>query len=705
MKNKILQNQDLLLETYIEEIPASYIEPALKQMSDFAIRAFESYGVIFGEIKTYATPRRLVLSIENIEPKSQDKTIEISGPPLKAAKDENGNWTQAAVGFAAKNEVEPQDLSIKETPKGQYLFFCKTVKGENTKKLLAQILPQLIKNINFPKTMIWEDSAFKFARPIRSVLALYGQDIIRFKIADITSSNYSFGLHTTDNKKISLKNPQEYASKLKNRMVLVNQDERKEAMRKSIKAAVSQIGSIIEDEELMDEVNYLVEYPTAVLCKFDETYLELPQEVLTVCMKKSQKCFAVKDKKGVFTNYFIGVKNGTSQYLDIVRAGYEKVVAARLADAKFFFKNDLENGLDANIEKLKGIVFNKEIGAIYEKSERAAQIAAFVNTNFNFAVSSKDLQRAALLSKADLASEMVFEYPQLQGIIGKIYALKLKEKDDIANAIQEHYMPLSAGGELPTNKIAILISIADKIDTLCADFCIGLEPTGSADPYGLRRAAIGLIRMFVRDFPDKNLGKIIDYAFEILPQKVKDNPSFENAKDKLIVFLWQRIENMLETDGYENSDIKAVINAAKLMKLNFLGSIKPKLEALKDAKQKNDFSKISESFKRINNIMIQAKKQNNEISDFIDTAILQDAAEKALFEKSKDISLEIKMMIDNAQFSGVFEKVLQLKPYIDDFFEKVMVMAEDEALKKNRIALLKFIKDIFSNFIDFSAVY
>ncbi|MDR3048651.1 MAG: glycine--tRNA ligase subunit beta [Elusimicrobiota bacterium] len=696
------KHEDLLLEIYVEEIPASYIEPALEQMKNFAVKNFTDLGLQYGEIHTYATPRRLVLNIESIAQKSQDKIIELQGPSLKAAKDSEGNWTQAANGFAAKNGVAPKDLSVKKGEKDDRLCFVKTVKGLPTKKLLVEILPQLIKNINFPKTMIWEPSAFRFARPIRGIIALYGNNIIKFKIADVSSSNYTFGLHTTDSRKIIVKKPREYMLKLKNRSIIVNQNDRKEALQKSIESAVKSIGAIIPDDALLDEVNELVEYPTAVLCKFDKEYLQLPPEVLTECMKKSQKCFAVQDKKGVFTNYFIDVKNGISQYLDIVRTGYEKVAAARLADAKFFFQNDLENGLEANVEKLKGIIFNKEIGSIYEKIERIDQIAFFINREFGFGAEPIDLKKAVRLSKADLVSEMVFEYPQLQGIIGTIYAKKAGEKDEVAAAISGHYMPLSASGELPKNKLAILISIADKIDSLAASFSVGLEPTGSADPFGLRRAAIGLIRMFIENFGNKDLSGVLDLSFEILPDKVKNNPKFKDAKIRLLQFLWQRIENNLEAEGYDNSDVSAVLNAAKLAKFGSIGLLKLKLDALKAAKTKSDFGKIAEGFKRINNIISQAAKQNNAGADFIDDNLFKDDAERELFEKSKQIGAGINELVKNAQFDAVFDRVLELKPYIDNFFEKIMVMVEDESLKKNRIALLKFIKDIFSNFIDFS---
>jgi glycyl-tRNA synthetase beta chain len=339
-----------LLEIGTEEIPTSYIESALKQIEQTVLKDFASLNIKHGSVKTFATPRRLALVVENLAVKSEDKTEEILGPSWKAVKDSSDNWTQAAKGFAAKNGSSPDKLVKKVTQKGEYLSFTKKIKSEKTEKLLAVIFPKIISSISFPKAMVWEKSGFKFARPIRSVAALFGKKIIKFKIADVDSSNWTIGLHTCGKSKIKIDSPENYITALKNKSVLVDQNARREEMKKSIEVTVKNVGSVISDESLVDEVNYLVEYPSAVLCDFDKKYLDLPPEVLTVCMKKSQKCFAVNDKNGKFLNCFIGVKNGVSTYLDIAKEGYERVVTARLADADFFYKNDLRNGLDSNVE-------------------------------------------------------------------------------------------------------------------------------------------------------------------------------------------------------------------------------------------------------------------------------------------------------------------------------------------------------------------
>jgi glycyl-tRNA synthetase beta chain len=691
-----------LLEIGTEEIPTSYIEPALKQIEQMVLKEFVSLNMKHGAVKTFATPRRLTLIVENLVTKSEDKTEEILGPSWKAAKDSDGNWTQAAKGFAAKNGLLPDRLAKKITEKGDYLSFTRKAKGEKVERLLTVIFPKIINSISFPKAMIWEESGFKFARPIRSIVAIFGKKIIKFRIADVDSSNWTIGLHTYDRSKIKINSPENYLTTLKNKLVLVDQNERREEMKKSIESVVKSVGNVIFDESLIDEVNYLVEYPSAVLCYFDKKYLELPPEVLTVCMKKSQKCFVVNDKNGEFLNCFIGVKNGVSTYLDIVKEGYERVVTARLADAEFFYRNDLKNGLASNVEKLKGIVFHKDIGTVYEKIERIKKIASFFNKELDMQIDERSLERSVMLSKADLVSEMVFEYPQLQGVMGKIYALKSGETTDIAESIEQHYWPLSASGKLPSNKLASLISMADKIDTLAANFSIGLEPSGSADPYGLRRAGIGFIRIAIEILPRKELSYVIKKVFEFLPENVKSNPNAKIAYEKLINFLRQRIEGILEAEGYSFDEVKSVVAVLGNNKFKDLGSLLPKLASLRSARQKGDFLSISAVFKRISNILSQAKKQNIDVLATIDESLLQEDAEKSLFGCATKTRAEVNGYIFQNKYDEVFDKVLEIKPVIDEFFDKVMVMAENSAVKSNRVSLLSYTKDIFSEFLDFS---
>ncbi|MBQ3943421.1 MAG: glycine--tRNA ligase subunit beta [Elusimicrobia bacterium] len=362
--------KNVLLEIGTEEIPSSYIAPALDQMQKFTNDMLTEKMVIFGQIKTYATPRRLILTIADVEEKSKDSVQEFNGPSAKAGKDADGNWTQAILGFSNKHQVKPEQLVIKDTPKGQYYTYSKQIKGEKVTNILAEIFPIIIQKIYFPKTMVWESSCLKFARPIRTIVAMYGDKIIKFSLADgaIKSSNKTIGLHTLTTKPIIIKSADVYKETMQNNCVLVDQEERRKRIISSINEVANTISAkAILDESLVNEVNQLVEYPTAVLCKFNEKYLKLPAEVLITCLKKQQKCFAVKDSMGKLTNYFINVRNGKSDNLDIVRAGYEKVVVARLEDSVFFYDNDIKKPFDQSIERLKGLIVQKEIGTVYEK--------------------------------------------------------------------------------------------------------------------------------------------------------------------------------------------------------------------------------------------------------------------------------------------------------------------------------------------------
>ncbi|MDR3071634.1 MAG: glycine--tRNA ligase subunit beta [Endomicrobium sp.] len=695
--------KNALLEVRTEEIPFSYIEPALKQIEQIASKFFNASRLKYTSLKTYATPRRLVLIVENLSGRSEDILEEILGPSLKAAKDVYGKYTPAAIGFAAKNGTTPEKLTEKVTEKGEYLSLVKKTIGEKTEKLLAMIFPEIIKNISFPKVMHWETTGFEFARPIRSVIALYGKKIVKFKIADVNSSNWTTGLHACDNTKIRIDLPENYITKMKNKSVIVNQNERKEQIRKSIGHVLKNVGNVVLDDDLIDEVNYLVEYPSAVLCAFDEKYLDLPAEVLTVCMKKSQKCFAVTDKSGKILNCFVGIKNGISMYQEIVKTGYEKVVAARLADAEFFYLNDLKNGLNNNVEKLKGVTFNKEIGTVYDKIERIKKISDIFNRKFNMQINDVLLERAIMLSKTDLVSEMVFEYSELQGIMGRIYALKLSENCDVAESIEQHYWPLSTSEKLPSNKIATVISLADKIDTLAVNFSIGLEPSSSADPYGLKRLGMGFIRIVMKNLPNEDFTDTIAEVFEFLPEIVKKHPKAKNAYERLIDFLWKRVEGVLEFQGYSSNDIKSVVNETKINELKAIGSLQPKLDALQKAKRNDNFASIISMFKRVNNIISQAKKQNINILQ-INENLLKEETEKNLFDVSKEVKIAVANHMAKNEYEKVFGKVLEMKLVVDSFFEEVMVMAEDKDVKLNRIALLCYVKSIFEGFIDFSAL-
>ena len=700
-------NRNVLLEIGTEEIPSSYIAPALEQMQKFANDMLTEKMVSFGQIKTYATPRRLILTIADVEEKSKDSVQEFNGPSAKAGKDANGNWTQAILGFSNKHQVKPEQLVIKDTPKGQYYTYSKKIKGEKVTKILAEIFPIIIQKIYFPKTMVWESSCLKFARPIRTLVAMYGDKVIKFSLANgaIKSSNKTIGLHTLTTKPIIIKSADVYKETMQNNCVLIDQAERKERIISSINEVANTISAkAILDESLVNEVNQLVEYPTAVLCKFNEKYLKLPPEVLITCLKKQQKCFAVKDSTGKLTNYFINVRNGKSDNLDIVRAGYEKVVVARLEDSVFFYDNDIKKPFEQSIERLKGLIFQKEIGTVYEKLTRIKTVANFINEENKLNINKDTLTRVIDLSKTDLVSEMVFEYPELQGIMGRIYSKVAGESDEISKAIEQHYWPLSASGTLPENVLSVVVSLADKIDTVAADFAIGLEPSGSADPYGLRRMAIGIVRMIREFLPETDFEKILDIALNSLPEKIKEKETFDTAKQRLVKFFWSRIENIYENEGYKFDEVKAVIIPSQKIGLKVLGDIKKKLDALQNLRKESSFESITTIFKRASNILNQARKQKLNISDIVKTDLLKEEPEQNLYNQYVVIEKQLDELLSKKDYANAINKLNDIKPYLDNFFEKVMVMCEDENIKINRISLINYITEKFNSFVSLSSL-
>jgi len=700
-------NRNVLLEIGTEEIPSSYIAPALEQMQKFTNDMLTEKMVSFGEIKTFATPRRLILTIADVEEKSKDSVQEFNGPSAKAGKDANGNWTQAILGFSNKHQVKPEQLVIKDTPKGQYYTYSKKIKGEKVTKILAEIFPIIIQKIYFPKTMVWESSCLKFARPIRTLVAMYGDKVIKFSLANgaIKSSNKTIGLHTLTTKPIIIKSADVYKETMQNNCVLIDQAERKERIVSSINEVANTISAkAILDESLVNEVNQLVEYPTAVLCKFNEKYLKLPPEVLITCLKKQQKCFAVKDSTGKLTNYFINVRNGKSDNLDIVRAGYEKVVVARLEDSVFFYDNDIKKPFEQSIERLKGLIFQKEIGTVYEKLTRIKTVANFINEENKLNINKDTLTRVIDLSKTDLVSEMVFEYPELQGIMGRIYSKVAGESDEISKSIEQHYWPLSASGTLPEDILSVVVSLADKIDTVAADFAIGLEPSGSADPYGLRRMAIGIVRMIREFLPETDFEKILDMALNSLPEKIKEKETFNTAKQRLVKFFWSRIENIYENEGYKFDEVKAVIIPSQKIGLKVLGDIKKKLDALQNLRKESSFESITTIFKRASNILNQARKQKLNISDIVKPDLLKEEPEQNLYNQYVVIDKQLDELLSKKDYANAINKLNDIKPYLDNFFEKVMVMCEDENIKINRISLINYITEKFNSFVNLSSL-
>lgn len=692
--------KNALLEIGTEEIPASYIEPAMRQMGTFADQYLKESGIECNKIVTYATPRRLALYIEKLAEKSEDKSEEITGPSVKVARDSQGNFTMAAKGFASKHNIPPEKLTVKKTDKGEYLCVKKVIRGGKTEVILGSIFADIIQKISFPKTMIWEPTKTRFARPIRTLIALYGNKILKFQIAGIKTSNWTNALHTVAKKKVVVLSPEKYLINLKNNCVIVNPEERIEVLKKVVENAAKRIkGHALLEGGLLQEVNYLIEHPVPIIGQFDKKYLELPAEVLITCMRKKQKYFPIVDANGKLTNNFIGIRNGISEHQDIVKEGYEKVLTARLEDAEFFYKQDTRTKLYDKSEKLKGVTLQKKLGSVYDKVTRVEQLVIEVSRYLEGRSETfkeiPEFERVCFLSKADLVTEMVFEYPELQGVIGRIYAEKDGESKHITKAIEEHYLPLTGDGKLPKTEVGIVLALADKIDTIVGNFAAGLKPSGSADPYGLRRAAIGIIRIIDEKKLRISLVPVVQKSLSLLPDKLSEKVDIVND---VLDFLRQRFEGILQAAGYKFDEIRAILATG----FDDIVDIKDRLNALKKIRALPDFNPLAGLFKRTSNILKQADKMQVVIPETIQEELFSQDEEKNLYKKLQEIRVELEELSVKKDYESMLKKMVALKPLVDAFFDKVMVMVDDVKVKENRLSLLKGTVQFFFSILDFS---
>lgn len=699
---------NLLLEIGTEEIPAGYIEPALKALSSTLLQKMSQARIEHGSSKIFGTPKRLVIRVENVAAKQKSTKTEIIGPPGRVGFDEKGRPTMAAKKFAEKVGVSLSSLTIKETAKGSYLCAKKAERGISTKTLLKNILPEAILSMPFPKTMRWADLDIEFARPIHSTLALLGEDIIRFKLGNIKSGRFTFGHSFMHPGRIKVNASNDYIDLLRTAHVLVDMDERKKCVERDIaRVAKSVKGMILPDDELVDIVNNLVEYPIAVVGNFDNVFLELPSEVLITAMREHQKYFAVINKEKKLMPYFIAVNNTTARDMALVAKGHERVIRARLADAQFFYRSDLEISNDERVEKLKGVLFQAKLGSMHEKITRVSQIAEFLAGEVDFGLDNKkevdDLKgqvaRAAMLCKADLVSHVVVEFPKLQGIIGRVYAKIAGELPTVSTAIEEHYRPTYSGGLLPETITGAILSIADKIDSICGCFSVGLIPTGASDPYALRRQGIGIIQIMCDKGFSFSLKEMIEKSLSLF--RTKGTQRTNDTVQNVYTFLQNRIAHLLAEEGYSKDVIAAIIGVS----IDNIPDVWNRVVALEKLKAEPDFEPLAVTFKRVVNII---KKSGN-----IETAgkgrdvnekLFEHKSESALYNAYKKVEKKVSDQMDKGFFEQALLDIASLRDSVDAFFDSVMVMAENKEIRNNRIALLGHIAALFGMFADFSKI-
>lgn len=685
-------NNELLFEIGTEEIPAVFLPKTIVDMEEIIQKLLVEKRIVFEGIKCLATPRRLVLHIKDLARKQDDQTLEKIGPAKKSAFDENGKPTKAALGFARSVGIETHELEIIVTDKGEYAGARKKIAGKPTEELLPDILKNFLMSIPFKKSMRWGSCDLRFARPIHWLLALYGGVIIPLQIDNISNGNKSYGHRFLSPAPFSVSGFDDYLAKTKKNFVIADPKEREKIiLAEAQKAAKQAEGKLFYTAELLETVTFLVEYPVIIRGKFHDNFLKIPKDVIITTMISHQKYFPVVNNQGELLPCFIAVSNTKPRDENIVIQGNERVLHARLADAQFFFEEDKKTPLENRVESLKKVVFHTLLGTSYEKVMRFRKLAAKIAQTIKPEAKS-DVERAALLAKADLETLMVGEFSELQGIIGREYALLSGEKPLIANAIYEHYLPIVAGGELPQSDEGAIVGIADKMDSIVGFFGVGLAPTGTADPYALRRQAIGIINIILSKHYALSLDYLFDESFRLFKNAFQ-RPSTE-IKQEVLRFFAGRLENLFISQGYDYDTVDAVLAAG----FSDLVACEKKIKALHDFRKNPDFEPISTAFKRVDNILRGFGEPR------LNTKLFLMDTEKNLFSAFKKVSGKVETKIKGSDYFGALTELATLRPPVDNFFDHVMVMDKDKEIQFNRLSLLKEISVMFHKIADFSKI-
>lgn len=672
---------DFLLEVGTEEIPARFMDSVLEQLKELTAKTFEEQRLSYDKIYTYGTPRRIVLHVTGLSPEQESLLQEVKGPAAKVAFNEAGEASRAAQGFAKSQGVSVEDLIIKPVGPVEYVFAVKKEEGRPTPEVLAEISPTLISGLHFPKPMRWGDMDLRFARPIRWLVALYGQHVVEFDFAGLKAGRLTYGHRFLSKGTLEVKDAQDYLEKIRAAYVMVDPVERRETIWRQVQELANAEGGRVEpDDDLLAEITHLVEFPTALCGSFAESYLELPQEVLVTPMREHQRYFPVVGPNGCLQPKFIAVRNGTEEHIEIVRAGNEKVLRARLADAAFFWEEDLKTPLSERVDALKKIVWQESLGTVYEKVERIRVLALKIGQALNAApdvlvVASK----GAVLSKADLVTNMVYEFPELQGIMGREYALRSGEEEAVAQAIYEHYLPRFAGDDLPATLPGQILSLADKFDTIIGCFAIGIQPTGSQDPYALRRQALGISHIIMENQLALSLREQVARAYEGYRGKVELKNSVEQVAANMEEFFRQRLRGIFSDRGLAYDTIEAVLASGS----DDLTGTWQRAEALAEFRKEPAFNAVLTAFNRANNL---SKKHD---SILVDPKAFIEPAEEQLYKTLTAVSAKVDNLLNQRDYSSALREMATLQRPVDNFFDAVMVMVDDERVRANRLGMLK----------------
>lgn len=674
----------LLFEIGMEEIPARFLKQALEDLKNNLEKKLTENRISFEEIKTFGTPRRLILCSEISE--IQAELNELNMGPSKEIAFKDGVLTKAGLGFVKAQGVDEKNIEIVKTEKGEYIAVRKYSEAGQTKKVLPGILKSLVLELTFPKSMKWADKTLRFARPIEWFLALFGKEIVEFEVEGLKSSNTSKG-HRFFGKDFKVTDVEEYFEKIRENNVIIDIDERKKLVEELIGKFLSEDEQVIIDKDLLDEVTNLVEYPYPIIGTFSEEFLEVPQEVLIISMQVHQRYFPILNKQGKLLPKFVVIRNGID-YSENVKKGNEKVLSARLSDARFFYHEDLKIPLDNNVEKLKTVVFQKDLGTMYAKMKRSEKIAVYLVDKLGYNSKKEDILRTVRLAKADLVSNMIGEkeFTKLQGFMGADYALKLGENDNVSLGIKEHYYPRFQGDLLPSGIEGIIAGISDRIDTLVGCFGVGLIPTGSKDPFALRRAALGIVNIIIASNISVSLKELVNVSLDALEADGVLKVERVKTETDVLEFFKQRIINVLSDMKYPKDIILSVVDRDA----DDIISCLEKVKVIVEYSRKDDFKKLLQAIKRVGNI----SKDNKDVE--VNEKLFQNEYEKSLWKKSNELTKMVDKLLIQKDYTEYLDTVLGMANDIDKYFENTIVMDENKEVKYNRINQMTYLTKIFT---------
>ena len=698
---------ELLVEIGTEELPFDFIAPALASLKEYAERMLGESHLSYRCVRTLGTPRRLVLVVEELAAHQAATMKETMGPSKAVAFDPAGQPTRAAIGFATGQGVAVQDLQLRQTPKGEYLFAIKREQGRPARDVLTELVPQIVAKLSFPKSMKWNDAGVRFARPVRWLLALYDGVVLPIEMAGIKAGLKTYGHRTLGGgKAVAVRDYASYVSALKRVGVMVDQDKRRMLIHEQLTHISQKAGvQLNADEKLLEQATYSTEWPVSIMGSFRPEYLSVPSEILITSMKEHQGFFSVRDKRsGALAAHFIAVANNQMKDMSLIREGNERVLAARLADAKFFFDEDRKIRLRDRVKKLAGVTFHQKLGTMAQKQERVRKLAGLIA----LLLDSKNeelkqvCERAGGLCKADLLTGAVGEFPELQGIMGGEYAKHDGEPEAVCLAIREQYLPRSIEGELPKTKAGQVLSLADRLDSIAAFFRVRIVPTGSEDPFALRRHATAIVRIILEGNLRLNLGRLIDNATNNVEDSISKGitESGENGRRRIAEFIFERVRHYGRTlQGLRDDVMESVLRPAPDRAFDLVDLVS-KMKALQAMTAKPEFEPLIVGFKRAHRLVDKEQWNRQPVEE----ARFQHPAESALHKSVQEERDKVASLMNEGDYGKVLESLVHLKPTIDAFFEAVMVNAEDPTVRINRLSLLKEVDDVFMSFADLSQI-